>query len=122
MIVAILLNFLLIVLGTVFVIFLSFDGVFTVWNMTDAGFIVSILVFFMGLLTFSNATQVLQSTGYVLKELFLPRRSEYKSYYDYKQDKKEVRRKGVGLPTLIAGTIALAIDLVVAILLMNGIL
>lgn len=123
MILRILINLLAIVVFVVITVLGAFEGIFSLRNVVDAGFIVSILVFFLGLLSFTNATEVLVSTGFVLKQLFTPStRRGSSSYFDHKEEKKEVKEKTLGLPTLIAGSLVLIVDIVLATMIMNQVL
>lgn len=125
----ILLNLLVLISIAVILIFGAFEGTFSFINILDAFFIVAILSFFIGLLTFSNATEVLRSTGHALKVMFSPRqRDTYKSFYETKTEQDEERKnntrstKRTGLATIIASVIIIAIDLILSILLTNNIL
>ena len=121
MILRIFINLLAIVVFVVITVLGAFEGIFSLRNVVDAGFIVSILVFFIGLISFTNATEVLRSTGFVLKKMFTPNtRKAYQKFYEYKEEKKEVREKTLGLPTLIAGTLVLIIDFILATMIMNN--
>ena len=53
--------------------------------------------------------------------MFTPNtRKAYQKYHEYLDEKKEVKEKTLGLPTLIAGTIVLIVDVILATMIMNN--
>ena len=78
-------------------------------NVLDSLFVVNITYLFIGLLTLSNAGQVLRSTGFALRNMFLPGKIKYRNYYDYLQNNPRNREKTTGLATLMVGLIITAI-------------
>ena len=83
-------------------------------HVLDSVFVVNITYFFVGLLTLSNAGQVLRSTGYALKNMFWARQSKHKTYYDYLQANPRKREKSTGVATMTVGLILSAIVSILA--------
>lgn len=98
------------------IIVLFMNRVFDVKTILDATFIVGIITFFIGLIIFSNASEILKSTGYVFKTIFSSRfKSQYHNYYAYKAEKQKEKEKLAGLPILIIGGVVVTINLILSV-------
>ena len=85
-------------------------------NILDATFIVGIITFFLGLLMFTNATQVLKSTGFVLKQRFSNKfRTKYMDFYTYDKENEKKKERITGLPILLVGLTVVIVDLIISI-------
>lgn len=94
----------------------SMNNDYSMINIVDATFIVGILTFFLGLLMLTNATQVLKSTGFVLKQRFSRKlRSQYLDYYAYAKEHEKKREKTTGLPMLTIGFIMVVTDIILSL-------
>lgn len=83
-------------------------------NVLDATFVVGIFYFFIGLLTLSNAGQVLRSTGYGLKNFFWPGKIKYRTYYEYLENNPRNREKTTGLATMMVGLVYVILNVILA--------
>lgn len=81
-------------------------------NVLDSFFTVGITYFFFGLITLSNAGQVFKSTGFVLKNMFLPGKRKYRTYYDQLENNPNTKEKSTGLATMTVGLIIVIINVI----------
>ena len=100
---------------TVMMILLFFEATFSFKNILDAAFIVGIVTFFIGLLIFSNATEVFKTTGFVFKSMFSSRfKNQYVNFYAYAEEQKKQKEKLAGFPVMIVGLVVTIADVILA--------
>jgi hypothetical protein len=94
-------------------ILVFFKATFSFVNILDAAFIVGIITFFIGLLIYSNATDVFKTTGFVFRQILSSRfKNQYQNYYAFAQEKKKQKEKTAGFPIMIVGGVIVIIDLI----------
>lgn len=96
-------------------ILIAFDGVYTLGNWMDAGFIIGMIMFSFGLIMATNAGKLFRGIGFVAKKLVSGKYAHY-SYFDYLSEKGEDKDKTTGFPWLIVGGLILAVAVTVSYL------
>ena len=78
---------------------LVFGTAYEIRNVSDALFVVGLLLFFLSLIAITDAARVFMSFAYTFKNLFKSHREKYTNFYDYSQAKKD-NTSSFGLSTL----------------------
>lgn len=116
-------RFIIALLGSLLCIYLVhlifFDNAYTLKSLSNAFFIVGLVMFFLSLIAISNAKNLFLVVSYSFKSFFKRHDSKHKSYYDYASDN---RKKGISpfaLQIFIISIGILTISFVLAQFVMN---
>lgn len=99
---------------------LAFGPVFTLDSISDATFVVGIIIFLPSLIVVTGANQVFHGMGYVLRLLFSKiAKNEFPTYSDYKEHKTNNRETSFFKELLIASSIVFAVGIITALIFVN---
>lgn len=97
---------------------LLFDNAFTFKSISDAFFVVGLIMFFCNLIAISKARNGVLIVGYsiksVLKRLLKQSDFNYTSYYDYLKDKQQESVSSLAIQAFIISIVYIVTSLVLA--------
>ncbi len=90
----------------------SFNDALFVRSVAETMFIVGLIMFFIGIVMVTGASEIFIAIGFTFKNIFKRHRVKYESYYQYmKEQKDEEGSKMTGVAPLIISIIYLSITL-----------
>lgn len=97
-----------------------FDFEFTEDAISNAIFLVGIMMFFLGLMLITNAPRIFMIFTYSVKQVFSRKNFPYKSFYDYYAEKEKDPVTPYAVPILVMSIIYLGISLILAYMVLQG--
>ena len=99
-------------------LFTYYDQVYTIEHFADAIFMIGITMFFMGLISVTNASRVFTGAGYAFKSIYTRRGTGNKTFYQYSAEKKK-EKSLFSTPIFIVGLGYIIISVFLAIQIMG---
>jgi uncharacterized ion transporter superfamily protein YfcC len=97
-------------LTLVFIIHLTlFDNSYTLKDMSNAFFVVGLIMFLVGLMAVTDASKIFMIFVYSVKQTRRQHRKTYPTYYDYAKEREKEKMIPYALEILIIGIIYLIV-------------
>jgi len=102
--------------AAVLIVVVAFEQNFSIRYVSDAMFIVGLVMFFLGIIMMTGAAGIFIAAGYTFKSFFSRKRKTHASFYEYMVETQKEKGAYDGVATFTNGVIFLSIAFYLAYL------